>query len=200
MLHITNVAFYFRVFFVIDTSCRYKVVKWLKKKFDSPKTAEVFYFSTAMSVGVQTSYSKTSMAVQTGCSGVDLVDVGVQTEHSCSYLGAQINMLSATRESENDLHAMSVAFSKYCKEKLNTELGEDFLELSASAMSKLKAGNRSNVLYNLAKGVGTNRMDESESIFPVTRMPMGLVEYTTNFFVAYDLNVVCLVLLNFTNV
>ncbi len=67
-------------------------------------------------------------------------------------------------------------------------------------MSKLKAGNRSNVLYNLAKGVGTNRMDESESIFPVTRMPMGLVEYTTNFFVAYDLNVVCLVLLNFTNV
>ncbi len=62
------------------------MVKWLKKKFDSPKTAEVFYFSTAMSVGVQTSYSKTSMAVQTGC-GVDLVDVGVQTEHSCSYLG-----------------------------------------------------------------------------------------------------------------
>ncbi len=113
---------------------------------------------------------------------------------------AQINMLAATRESENDLHAMSVAFSKYCKEKLNTELGEDFLELSASAMSKLKAGNRSNVLYNLAKGVGTNRMDESESRFPVTRMPMGLVEYTTNFFVADDLNAVCLVLLNFTNV
>ncbi len=94
---------------------------------------------------------------------------------------AQINMLAATRESENDLHAMSVAFSKYCKEKLNTELGEDFLELSASAMSKLKAGNRSNVLYNLAKGVGTNRMDESESRFPVTRMPMGLVEYTIFF-------------------
>ncbi len=61
-------------------------------------------------------------------------------------------------------------------------------------------GNRSNVLYNLAKGVGTNRMDESESRFPVTWMPMGLVEYTTNFFVADDLNAVCLVLLNFTNV
>ena len=41
-----------------------------------------------------------------------------------------------------------------------------FLEVSASAMVKLKAGNKSNVNYNLAKGVGTNRLDESESRFP----------------------------------
>ena len=40
-----------------------------------------------------------------------------------------------------------------------------FLEVSASAMVNLKAGNKSNVNYNLAKGVGTNRLDESESIF-----------------------------------
>ena len=66
-----------------------------------------------------------------------------------------------------------------------------FLEVSASAMVKLKAGNKSNVNYNLAKGVGTNRLDESESIFQRARVPMGLVEYTTNFFVADDLNSVC---------
>ena len=36
---------YSRVFFGIDISCRYKVVKWLKKKFDSHKCAEDFYSS-----------------------------------------------------------------------------------------------------------------------------------------------------------
>ena len=53
---------------------------------------------------------------------------------------------------------------------------DDFLEMSASAMVKLKAGNRSNVVYNLAKGVGTNHSDESESRFPVARMSMGTCE------------------------
>ena len=33
----------------------------------------------------------------------------------------------------------------------------------SSAMVKLKARNSSNVIYNLAKGVGTNRSDESEN-------------------------------------
>ena len=41
-----------------------------------------------------------------------------------------------------------------------------------------------NVLYNLAKGLGTPRLDGSDSRFPAKRMPMGLVEYATNFFVA----------------
>ena len=55
-------------------------------------------------------------------------------------------------------------------------------------MVRLKAGNRSNVVYNLAKGIGTSRKDEVESRFPVGIMPMGLVEYTANFFVAEDSN------------
>lgn len=55
-------------------------------------------------------------------------------------------------------------------------------------MVRLKAGNRTNVVYNLAKGIGTCRNNDTESHFPVGKMPMGLVEYTANFFVAEDIN------------
>ena len=65
---------------------------------------------------------------------------------------------------------------------------DDFIEVASSAMVRLKAGNRSNVVYNLAKGIDTSRKDEAESRFPVGIMPMGLVEYTANFFVAEDSN------------
>ena len=75
-----------------------------------------------------------------------------------------------------------------CREKLDVEVCSDFLQVSSSAMVQLKAGNRSNVVYNLAKGIGTCRENETESRFPVGKMPMGLVEYTANFFVANNIN------------
>ena len=55
-------------------------------------------------------------------------------------------------------------------------------------MVRLKAGNRSNVVYNLATGNRYLPKDEAESLFPVGIMPMGLVKYTANFFVAEDNN------------
>lgn len=85
---------------------------------------------------------------------------------------------------------MSAAFSKYCHDALNIQLPTDFLEVVAKAMVKLKQAKRSNVVYNLAKGVGTERKDLTESRFPVSRMSMGLVEYVTNFFIVEDINTV----------
>ena len=41
---------------------------------------------------------------------------------------------------------------------------------------------RSNVLYNLAKALGTMRDDQTDSLLPVKRMPMGLIEHCVNFF------------------
>ena len=51
-------------------------------------------------------------------------------------------------------------------------------------MQRLSGGGQSNVLYNLAKGIGTMRSDLSDSHFPIKRMPLGLVEYIANFFAA----------------
>ena len=38
--------------------------------------------------------------------------------------------------------------------------------------------------------MGTECPDQTDSCFPVSRMPMGLVEYIANFFVAEDINMV----------
>ena len=78
---------------------------------------------------------------------------------------------------------MSVAFSAHCKHVLKLDVCADFLELLSLAMARLQAADRSNVVYNLAKGIGTGR-------FPLERMPMGLVEYTVNFFIAESVNAV----------
>ena len=57
-----------------------------------------------------------------------------------------------------------------------------FLCLAASAMSQLSIGGRTNVLYNLAKGIRALRPGSKDSRFPINQMPMGLVEYTAQFF------------------
>ena len=54
------------------------VVKWLKKKFSDPKSAEIFYISS-LSVGVQVSITSSSKAVQTSSMHNIGVEVGVQT-------------------------------------------------------------------------------------------------------------------------
>jgi len=89
--------------------------------------------------------------------------------------------------SENiQLDLLSKGFSLLASRDLNLSVPDDFVALAARAMLYLKNNNRSNVLYNLAKAIGTTREDGS-SRFPVTRMPMGLVEYIANFFVADNL-------------
>jgi len=64
---------------------------------------------------------------------------------------------------------------------------DDFLSCAAEAMVKLKSSECSNVLYNLAKGIGTPRADNSNSRFPIDCMPMGSVEYTASFYASNDL-------------
>ena len=67
---------------------------------------------------------------------------------------------------------------------------KDFVAVAARAMLQLKINGRSNILYNLAKAIGTIREDGSDSRFPTKRMPMGLVEYIASFFVTDNLQLV----------
>ena len=52
-------------------------------------------------------------------------------------------------------------------------------------------GQNINVLYNLAKGLGTQRADGSDSRFPTKCMPMGLIEYAAEFFANDNVRQVC---------
>ena len=46
------------------------------------------------------------------------------------------------------------------------------------------------LIYLLAKSLGTSRPDGSDSLLPVSRTPMGLLEYMVNFFTASSTNIV----------
>ena len=58
----------------------------------------------------------------------------------------------------------------------------DFLKLSLNAMSRLQEAGRTNMVYNMSKAIGTLRPDSEESRLPISRMPMGLLEYCVNFY------------------
>ncbi len=144
------------------TACRFKVAGSLKKKFGSPKEAEKFY--------------------STGTTGHN--DCGTQT---CLYT-ANPNVVVVG--DSLSLEQVSVWLSSYCKRELDITVPEDFLSIATSAMVRLSQCQRSNVVYNLAKGISKMRTDGSDSCFPVLRMPMGLVEYLTNFYTSDNLNMV----------
>ena len=74
---------------------------------------------------------------------------------------------------------MSIAFSKHCNDALNIDIPGDFLEVAAYAMVTLKQAQRSNVncLQSRKRCGYTQCQDHTDSRFPVSRMPMELVEY-----------------------
>ena len=79
---------------------------------------------------------------------------------------------------------LSRQFSEFVQQKHSITLPQDFLELCVQAMSHLRQCGRSNVLYSLAKGLGTLRPDKSDTKFPAKRMPTGLLQYMVEFFAA----------------
>lgn len=52
---------------------------------------------------------------------------------------------------------------------------------------RLKNHGRANVIYNFVKGYSKMRADGSDSLIPMSRMPMGLIEHVSNFFIADSL-------------
>lgn len=79
--------------------------------------------------------------------------------------------------SDCSMEYLSSIFTQACEE-LGMKIPKDFLVLANSAMVGLSEKYRSNILYNLTKGIHAN---SSDSCFPMQRMPMGLMEYTASF-------------------
>ena len=91
-----------------------------------------------------------SEATQTEASTIDQHEVSVQTTLCVPLSG-------------DDLCTVSMMYSKHCKDVLQLDVPENFLEYSISAMIRLKQNQRSNVVYNLAKGVGRERPDKTDA-------------------------------------
>jgi len=59
-----------------------------------------------------------------------------------------------------------------------------FASLSVNAMKKLQAQKKNNLLYKFAFCIAQNRPGSDKTLFPLDRMPFGLVEYQIEFFSA----------------
>ena len=155
-------------FAVTTSACRFKVVGWLVKKYKTPREAEATYFG----------YPSSSHCAAQSTSGQSSAEPsGVS---SVVHLFKQLPL-------ETQLQTLSTLFSSYVSSKYSISVPDDYLEYSAMAMANLRHNACSNVLYNLAKGMGTPRADGSDSRFPVKRMPMGLIEYAASFFACDNL-------------
>lgn len=96
-------------------------------------------------------------------------------------------------DNQQQLNVISALFNWFTELKqLPIHLPSDFLNLVIDAMCHLHQCNRSNVVYLIAKGFGTMREDNSDSIIPARRMPMGLIEYIAKFFTAASIQQVYL--------
>ena len=75
---------------------------------------------------------------------------------------------------------------------VRSRVPKDFLNVTVEGIRHLNRNGRSNVIYLLAKALGTMRSDGSDSLLPTKRMPMGLIEHIVNFFTVDAINKVCL--------
>lgn len=143
-------------------------------RFTTPKEAEAYYKK-----------QESQPQSNSGCTPHKATkSSNIQTNPVDFYI--LLDMLNQMPE-ESSLPVLSELFSTFLSIKFALSVPKDFLCLAASAMVRLSEAGRTNVLYNLAKGIGTMRPDTNISRFPVMRMPMGLVEYTAHFFAVDNL-------------
>ena len=140
---------------MVDSACRLKVISKFRKQFTCPLNAERHFW------------------------GIEVVaeseDFSPSLEEVMEYIG-KIGI-------DQQLKVISVVFQKLAGSTYGVEIDGDFLELAALQASKhLQECGRSNVLCGLARAIGTLHLDGSDSRLPAKRMPMGLLEYTANFF------------------
>lgn len=185
-LYIYDVIFVHNTIFnITGHACRTRVIAKLAKQFASPADAEHHYFATSssgdqVSANPSTSESTLSCVNTPATSASELLPCGATQDPLSTCLTA-INKAPP----EDCIKIVSRMFSKCLSDKgVMMSMPEDFLHFVILALKNLHANQRSNILYSLAKRVGTMRSDGSDTLFPLKRMPAGLVEYCVNFSVA----------------
>ena len=140
--------------------------------------------STTRSIGIQINHS-----TSTNISSLSSSHSSAHSSHLSNSLSASdLYMLKFNTPEQSSISTLSQTFSTYCKKSLQLDVPVDFLAYAGTAIARLKESGRANVVYNLVKGIGKDRQDSSDARFPVSRMPMGLIEYATNFYVAENIN------------
>lgn len=128
----------------------------LRKRYLSPKVAEAHYLPKVQCTSEATS-------------------TGLELQVSPTIVGRDLSP-------NEQLQIISNLFKEFCTTHKDIQIPSDFLPLTLAAMEQLKKTDRSNVVYQLSRAVGTKRTDESDTLLPCRRMTMGLIEHCVNFF------------------
>ena len=64
----------------------------------------------------------------------------------------------------------------------------DFVRLCCTALKTLHENGKQNIIYHLARGLGTQRADGSGPRLPIDRMPFGLLSYNIQYFSSDTVN------------
>ena len=76
---------------------------------------------------------------------------------------------------------------------INTNPG-DFVTLAVNAMSNLQDNRKPNILYKFAYSLGNKKPGTEETLFPMSRMPFGMVQYQIEFFSCTHLSQVLIII------
>ena len=164
--------------FTAASACRSVVFRCLKKQYKTPKDSERFYIGELqhdVTTDLPGQHNATSQDTSSRCTQSDVLELA-----AFQYLFSQL-------QGDAQLQILSKLFTTVVQHELNISVPDDFLVLVAKGMEQLGQSGRNNVLYKLAKGFGTMREGESDSRFPTKRMPMSIVVYAADFFVADNL-------------
>ena len=159
-----------------------RVIKKLAKQFKEPKDTEAHYFPVNVHV-TQECMHVVCPTQQTEVHIEQVLNQGQQlvANHSVQDLCLQ---LLTQLPPDDQLKAISAVFVQFACSDGITGIQEDFLTLCLAAMHHLQKSGCSNIQYNLACGLGSERSDGSDSLFPAKRMPVGLVEHAAAFFIS----------------
>lgn len=117
-------------------------------------------------------------------------EISPAQSRQCTHIGtaSTTQQAFASMDPIEQLNLLSETFTLHLQQHTHIRVPpSDFIRLTIQGMEHLHKSGRKNVIYLMAKALGTNRPDGSDSLLPTSRMPMGLVEHIVNFFTAISL-------------
>jgi hypothetical protein len=99
-------------------------------------------------------------------------------------LDSHIQTVVTISPNASEVTALNKLFEVYAWSQHGLSIPDDFLQLVIQAKDHLVQNHRRDVVSDLVQVIGTMRKDSSDSLLPVRRMPMGLLEYMLAYYAA----------------
>lgn len=172
-----------------DSRVRGRVCTFLKSKYKTLESAEEAYHLTLSDCLAELTVAGPKPKRQSAaniCTHKETTSPadGNQLDTSVCSLSSEDQVLEvlSTLDDEKLKYVADASFLKLAlRVGIDTNPG-NFATLSVKAMKQLQNQRKNNLLYKFAFCIATPRPGSEEALFPLKRMPFGLVEYQIEFF------------------